>query len=133
MDTPHDAPKNEKELALERTNLAQQRTDLAYQRTLLANERTFSAWVRTGLTAVAAGVGIGHLLNTPNLRLAARIIGGIFIIFGTGAFIIGLWRYFSQYRRLALHGVKLTPIWILTILMLSLLMASIIAWFILWQ
>ena len=34
----------------------------ATRRTRLANERTYLAWWRTGLTALAVGVGIGKLL-----------------------------------------------------------------------
>lgn len=41
----------------------------ASRRTHLANERTLLAWWRTGLTAIAVGVGIG--------RIAPRLSGGV--------------------------------------------------------
>jgi len=52
--------------------LAEERTDLARQRNLLANERTFSAWLRTGLAAVIAGLGIARLLGPGSELWAAR-------------------------------------------------------------
>jgi putative membrane protein len=34
----------------------------ATRRTRLANERTYLAWWRTGLTALAVGIGIGRIV-----------------------------------------------------------------------
>lgn len=55
--------------------LARERTDLARQRNLLANERTFSAWLRTGLSAMVAGLGIARLLRSGGSLLIARSSG----------------------------------------------------------
>lgn len=55
--------------------LARERTDLARQRNLLANERTFSAWLRTGLSAMVAGLGIARLLGSGGSLLIARSSG----------------------------------------------------------
>ena len=38
-------------------DMAEYRTDWAYDRTLLAKERTFAACGRTGISAMAAGLG----------------------------------------------------------------------------
>ncbi len=57
----------------------------ASRRTHLAAERTWLAWWRTGITAIAAGVGIGRLL--PELS------GGVawpYAIIGAGYAIIGV-------------------------------------------
>ncbi|HEY5143135.1 MAG TPA: DUF202 domain-containing protein [Solirubrobacteraceae bacterium] len=57
----------------------------ATRRTHLAAERTWLAWWRTGLTGIAAGVGIGRLL--PELT------GGIrwpYIVVGAGYALVGV-------------------------------------------
>ena len=54
----------------------------ATRRTRLANERTFLAWWRTGLTALAVGVGIGRV--TPELTNAVQwpyeVVGAAFVV-----------------------------------------------------
>ena len=42
---------------------ADRRTELAADRTLFAAERTYNAWVRTGLLALASGIGAKALLT----------------------------------------------------------------------
>lgn len=42
---------------------ADRHTELAANRAVLAAERTYAAWVRTGLTALAAGVGAKAVLG----------------------------------------------------------------------
>jgi putative membrane protein len=57
----------------------------ATRRTHLAAERTWLAWWRTGLTSIAAGVGIGRLL--PELT------GGVtwpYVIVGAGYVLVGI-------------------------------------------
>lgn len=49
-------------------SLREAETADALRRTLLAGERTYLAWLRTGLTAVAVGVGTGGV--------APRLVGG---------------------------------------------------------
>ena len=72
--------------------LAVERTDLARQRNLLANERTFSAWVRTGLAAVVAGLGIARLLDSGEWMWMARVIGAILILTSGGIYVIAFRR-----------------------------------------
>lgn len=62
--------------------LERQRTDWADGRILLANERTLSAWIRTGLAAVIAGLGIAHLPETRGWPVITRTIGAIFVLSG---------------------------------------------------
>jgi inner membrane protein YidH len=54
----------------------------ATRRTRLANERTFLAWWRTGLTALAVGVGIGRV--TPELadveQWPYEVVGAGFVV-----------------------------------------------------
>src|SRR5438270_660386 len=66
----------------------------AMRRTHLANERTYLAWWRTGLTALASGVGIGRLV--PSLAHQTRwpyaILGAGFALIGIVAIAYGLVR-----------------------------------------
>jgi putative membrane protein len=56
--------------------------DDATRRTRLANERTFLAWWRTGLTALAVGVGVGRV--TPELADVVQwpyeVVGAGFVV-----------------------------------------------------
>jgi putative membrane protein len=69
-------------LADQRTDLADQRTEWAQRRTVLAREWTFSAWVRTGLSAVAAGLGIPRLLQQFRPAWVPRALGTAFVLVG---------------------------------------------------
>ena len=66
----------------------------ATRRTRLANERTYLAWWRTGLTALAVGVGIGKLL--PQHSSAAHwpfeVVGVGFAVLGLVILVVGLQR-----------------------------------------
>jgi putative membrane protein len=66
----------------------------ATRRTHLANERTFLAWWRTGLTALAAGVGVGRIV--PSLAHQTRwpyaILGAGFSLVGIVAIAYGFVR-----------------------------------------
>jgi putative membrane protein len=56
----------------------------ATRRTHLANERTLLAWWRTGLTAVAVGVGVGRVvpeLSDAN-RTAYAVLGACYVVYG---------------------------------------------------
>lgn len=73
----------------------------------LANERTFLAWMRTGLTAVSAGVVVtqlfqlnGHVGRMGEFQRAGQIIGILFIVIGLIFSIIGTLRYFSTQKAL---------------------------------
>jgi putative membrane protein len=61
----------------------------ATRRTRLANERTFLAWWRTGLTALAVGIGIGRV--TPELadveQWPYEVVGAGFVVLAV-AFIV---------------------------------------------
>jgi putative membrane protein len=113
--------------------LARERTDLAQQRNLLANERTFSAWLRTGLSAVVAGLGIARLLDYSGMLWIARAIGAILILTGGGIYAIALWRYCQDCRHPAREGVRTTPIWLMTILVAALLLSALLAFVWLFQ
>jgi uncharacterized membrane protein YidH (DUF202 family) len=66
----------------------------ATRRTYLANERTYLAWWRTGLTALASGVGIGRLVPslTHQTRWPYAVLGAGFALVGIVTICYGLVR-----------------------------------------
>jgi putative membrane protein len=104
--------------------LAEERTQWALERTLLANERTFSAWLRTGLAAVVAGLGIAHFLDLGTLQLMADAIGAILILTGGGIYFIAYWRYRGAHRKLEQEGMTVIPIWLPSVLIAALLLSA---------
>jgi putative membrane protein len=71
----------------------------ATRRTRLASERTFLAWWRSGLTALAVGIGAG--------KLVPEISGGsqwTFVVLGAGYALLGVvFILFGYYRERALE------------------------------
>jgi putative membrane protein len=67
----------------------------ANRRTHLANERTYLAWLRSGLTAVAVGLGIAKLL--PDFAGGAA---WPYVVLGTGFCLLGIAMVVLGLRRL---------------------------------
>ncbi|HEX8534816.1 MAG TPA: DUF202 domain-containing protein [Allosphingosinicella sp.] len=63
--------------------------ELAAERTVLALERTYSAWVRTGLAAIGAAVGLHAVLESRVPKLLLHVSGTALILFGLLCFIAG--------------------------------------------
>jgi putative membrane protein len=63
----------------------------ATRRTRLANERTYLAWWRTGLTAIAVGIGIGKLLplHSNAARWPFEAVGVGFSALGLVLLVVG--------------------------------------------
>ncbi len=64
-------------------------------RTRLAGERTQLSWVRTGLTAIAVGVGLARvvpLLDTGAVAWPYEGLGVAYCAFGVGLIILGVQR-----------------------------------------
>jgi putative membrane protein len=57
----------------------------ATRRTRLANERTYLAWWRTGLTAIAVGVGLGRVV--PGV---SNVTAWPYQVVGAGCGVVGL-------------------------------------------
>jgi putative membrane protein len=66
----------------------------ASRRTRLANERTYLAWYRTGLTALAVGIGIGRVVPvvTDSSSTAYEVVGAGYGALGIGLFVAGFLR-----------------------------------------
>ncbi len=110
-----------------RIQLARDRTGWASERTLLANERNFSAWLRTGLAALGAGLGIGKLLGSLGMPMITRTIGVVCIIMSGTVFIIAWWRYKQIYEDLADQGMRVTPMWMIHLIIIGMLLSDVLA------
>jgi inner membrane protein YidH len=71
---------------------ADRRTVLAADRTVLAAERTYGAWVRTGLLALASGLGAkaGLAGVVPEWMIIAD--GSVLVLFSAFCFMAAVWR-----------------------------------------
>ncbi|MGI8891951.1 MAG: YidH family protein [Bacteroidia bacterium] len=77
----------------DKQELSEDRTEFAIERTDLARERTFSAWARTGVTAMAAGLGISRLLRSVDNEWLASTLGIILVATGALIFAVGYYSY----------------------------------------
>lgn len=121
------------EWAKVRTEEAEERTDWAQERTLLAEERTFSAWVRTGITSIAAGLGIAKLLTSMMWPWITRVIGAVFVLAGMGAYLVAFWRYWQQYESMKAERVDVIPLWALGLIILALLVSAALAFLLIFE
>jgi putative membrane protein len=107
--------------------------DYAEHRTLLANERNYAAWVRTGLTALAAGIAFEKFIPGTIPDWSVRLIAVILILFSAACFWLALWRY----RHLGVRFPHLKAITIslplITTFTLLLIVASLLALVGLWM
>jgi putative membrane protein len=68
------------------------RTTLAGDRTIYAAERTYAAWVRTGLVALASGVGAKATLGDVMPEVLIIGTGTIMVLFSAFCFGMGVFR-----------------------------------------
>ena len=110
----------------------EQRTDLAADRNTFAAERTYAAWVRTGLTALAAGVAVEKLLGDGVPVWSVRLVASVLIVFSVFAFTAGVWRHFHTGTSKDEGGAPQLPAWALitanTFLALVSLLALVAIW-----
>ena len=91
------------ELARERTELAHHRTAMAADRTHWADDRTLIAWIRTSLSLIGFGFGVGRALEylqkvgrEADPLYTAKVFGGGFILLG----MLGLFAAILQHMRI---------------------------------
>lgn len=99
----------------------------ALDRTVLANERTYAAWIRTGLTALAAGVAIEKFMVDVIPAWGIRTIAVILIVFSAVAFFVAAWRYTHLGVRLGEADVKAVPEMLTTAVSVILILCSLLA------
>jgi putative membrane protein len=108
-------------------------TELAADRTVFAAERTYAAWVRTGLFALASGVGAKALLSelVPEWMIFAT--GSVLILFSAFCFGAAVWRHLDPGVPPPRADVSRIPPWIFIVvngfLALVALAALIGIWF----
>jgi putative membrane protein len=71
---------------------ADRRTELAANRTVFAAERTYAAWVRTGLVALASGIGAKSLLAHILPGWLIGLTGSVLVLFSAFCFGAAVWR-----------------------------------------
>lgn len=103
------------------------RNTLALDRTVLANERTYQAWLRTGLAAFAAGLGIAKFLKGTMPLWILLTITTILILFSVMAFINAAWRYCHLHVRMEHLDIDSLPTWIVKVSSAILAACSILA------
>jgi putative membrane protein len=90
----------EASLAEKQLSLAADQKTLSMALTHMATERTFNSWIRTGIAAVVAGLGIASFLARGGATGIARAIGVIFILAGASIYIVALMSYRHMYLRM---------------------------------
>jgi putative membrane protein len=86
-----------KDSSAELEDSADRRTELAGDRTLLAAERTYGAWVRTGLLALASGMGAKAALAGVVPEWMIVINASVLVLFSVFCFVAGVWRQLNAY------------------------------------
>ncbi len=81
-------------------------TQLARERNSEAADRTLMAWIRTSLSLIGFGFGVGviteggMLANVPNLASNARVVGLSFIAVGVVAVIVAMAQNWQEMKLL---------------------------------
>ena len=100
---------------------------LALDNTVLANERTFQAWIRTGLAALASGLGVAKFFSDSMPMWMHLPIAVVLILMSIGAFLLAAWRYNNLHLRLQHLDLESTPRWAVRLISLSLIGCSLLA------
>jgi putative membrane protein len=82
--------------ALDPIDRAALQTELAVDRTILSVERTYDVWVKTGLTALASGIGARALLSGVIPDWLSKVTAATLILFAAFCFVAGAWREVSM-------------------------------------
>ncbi len=101
--------------------------NLSIDRTVLANERTFQAWVRTGLSALAAGLGVARFMQESLPFWMLMGISLVLILLSALAFFLAVWRYTHLHIRMTRLEVAATPLWVVRTISYTLIACSFLA------
>jgi putative membrane protein len=111
---------------------AERRTELAADRNVFAAERTYAAWVRTGLTALASGVGAKAALKDVIPEYIVITAGTVLVLFSAFCFFAGIWREFSPGPPPPQPDIKRVPAWVLIGVNSFLILVALAAVFGIW-
>jgi putative membrane protein len=106
---------------------ADRRTELAADRTVFAAERTYAAWVRTGLIALASGIGAKQLFTglVPEWLIIAN--GTVLVLFSAFCFAAAVWRHLNPGPPPPTPDTKRIPPWLLIAVNVFLIIVSLAA------
>ncbi len=117
------------ELARERTELSRQRTAMSADRTHWADHRTLIAWIRTSLSLIGFGFGIGRALEylqkvgrQADPLYTAQVFGGGFILLGMLGLFAAILQHLRIEKRLRKSGYPRMEPWPLGLLAATLLL-----------
>ncbi len=105
----------------------------AERNTLLAYERTYAAWVRTGLTALAAGLGLEKLFSGTIPFLLMRSLTFMLIFLSMIAFISSALTYLEVKKIPFVRGELTTSPYLLTSLSLLMVFLCILILYSIWR
>ena len=100
---------------------------MAWDATVLANERTFQSWIRTGLAALASGLGVAKFFSESMPLWMLLTIATVLIALSIGAFLLASWRYNNLHFRMQELDVDATPRWVVRLISFSLVGCSVLA------
>lgn len=106
--------------------------DSAIDRTLMAEERTFGAWVRTGLAAIATGLGFVKLLPSEAPTWRVELLGVVLISVGGLAFIFAFVGYVRGSRYWSAAHRRAIPLWLVAGITGLLLVGTCLAMSLIW-
>ncbi len=106
---------------------------LALDRTILANERTYAAWIRTGISALIAGLAVEKFLLEAIPIWGVHMISIALITFSGVAFFLAAWRYRHFLVRLEDVDVTMVPLPVMRGISLALIISALIAIVGLWR
>ena len=92
---------------------AERTTQLAADRTVFAAERTYAAWVRTGLLALASGIGAKALLSEVIPQWLIIATGTVLVLFSAFCFGAAVWRHLEPGVPPPRVDVSRIPAWVL--------------------
>jgi len=98
----------------------------------LANERTYAAWLRTGLSALAAGLAVEKFVVEVLPGWSVRLIAIVLIAVSAAAFGLAGWRFSHLGVRLEAAEVKSVPSTVTAIMSAVLVASSVVALICLW-
>jgi len=83
-------------LTIEQTNMAKIRTEMAFDRTTLTNTQSLLAYIRTGISILAAGIGMFEFIDNEQIVK----FGIIFMVVSPFIVAFGIVQYFIFKKKL---------------------------------